>query len=264
MSRQARAEGSGTPAFPRKIADATYWFSTCLVIIVEGREAHNHNSCYLMIGETASVLIDTGLPLGWETLRPQILSALDGRPLDYVFATHPEAPHMGNAGPLMELFPRLKITGDLRSYHLYFPGKEDRFHHLNAGETLDLGARRLQMVPALVHDLPNTLWGYDPDYQILFVSDAYPYTHDHDADQCAMISSELPREPRAEDTSRVIEGALNWTRFVDPHVISRELDAYLERYPAKIIAPAHGAVTIEPELLTEVFKSGLRRVSVMS
>ena len=255
---------SGIPEFPRPIAEGTTWFSTCLEITVEGRTVHNHNSCYLLAGDRATVLVDTGMPLGWQRLRSEILHALEGRPLDYIFATHPEAPHMGNAGPLMAMFEDLVLVGDLRTYHLYFPGQDHRFRHLNAGESLDLGGRRLEMVPALVHDLPNTLWGYEPDAQILFVSDAYPYTHDHDAGQCAMISSELPRAPRAEDTSRVIEGALNWTRFVDPEVIAQELDCFLDRYPTRVIAPAHGAVTIEPAVLTEVFKSGLRRVSVRS
>jgi flavorubredoxin len=159
------------------------------------------------------------------------------------------------------MFPELMLAGDLRTYHLYLPGKEDRFRHMEAGEVLALGERSLMMVPALVHDLPNTLWGYEPTDQILFVSDAYPYTHDHAEGQCAMISSELPRAPVAEDTSRVIEGALNWTRFVDPEVIAAELDDYLKQYPTRLIAPAHGAVTIEPDLLTDVFKSGIRRVS---
>lgn len=264
MSDRPADASMGPPVFPRRIADSTYWFSTCLEITVEGRKVHNHNSCYLMLGKEATVLVDTGMPLGWDDLGPQIREVLAGRPLDYIFATHPEAPHMGNAAPLMEIYPKLRIAGDLRTYHLYMPGLGHRFLHMSSGERLKLGGRVLEMVPALVHDLPNTLWGYEPDMQILFVSDAYPYTHDHDAGQCAMISSELPREPRAEDTSRVIEGALNWTRFVKPDVIASELDAYLQRYPAKIIAPAHGAVTIEPELLTEVFKSGLRRVSVAS
>ncbi|MFM1813483.1 MAG: hypothetical protein RLZ98_178 [Pseudomonadota bacterium] len=252
------------PEFPRQIAPDTWWFSTCLEITVHGRKVHNHNSCYLIAGTDATVMIDTGMPLGWDVLKPQIETVLAGRPLDYIFPTHPEAPHMGNAQPLMDIYPDLMLVGDLRTYHLYLPGEEHRFRHVETGYILELGGRRLEMVPALVHDLPNTLWGYDPELEILFVSDAYPYTHDHMAGQCAMISSELPRTPVAEDTSRVIEGALNWTRFVDPEVIACELDAYLERYPTRIIAPAHGAVTIEPEVLTNVFKSGLRRVSVTS
>ncbi len=252
------------PSFPREIAPDTYWFSTCLEIAVGERTVHNHNSCYLLLGDEATVLVDTGMPIGWELLRDQIVDVLGARNLDYIFATHPEAPHMGNAGPLMEMYPQARLVGDLRTYHLYFPGKEHRFIDLKAGEFLDLGRRRLVMIPALIYDLPNTLWAYEPDLQIMFVSDAYPYTHDHETHQCAMLSDELPRRPKVEDTSRVIGGALNWTRYVDAEVLSNEIDAFLIKYPAKIIAPAHGAVTPQPEILTEVFKEGLRHVSAVS
>jgi flavorubredoxin len=253
-----------TPSpFPRRIAPDTYWFSTCLPFTANGREVHNHNSCFLICGNDATLLVDTGLPFSWDELKEQLLTVLDGRPLDYVFATHPEAPHMGNTGPLLELFPRAKLIGDLRNYHFYFPTMTHRFAPKQVGDVIDLGGRQLTMVPAVVHDLHNTLWGYDTPHRILFVSDGYPYTHEHEAGQCSLTSQELPATPAAEDTGPVIEGALGWTRYVDAELVIRDIEDLLDRYPPAIIAPAHGGVVTNPIELTEVFKAGLRRINAL-
>jgi flavorubredoxin len=256
------AAGPDTPpAFPRKIAPDTYWFSTCLPFTANGREVHNHNSCFLVCGERKALLVDTGLPFSWDELKEMLLTVLDGRPLDYVFATHPEAPHMGNTGPLLELFPKAELIGDLRNYKLYFPNLTSRFSPKKASDEIELGGRRLTLVPAVIHDLPNTLWAYDWRHRILFVSDGYPYTHQHAAGQCAMTSEEMPAIPTAEDTGPVIEGALGWTRHVDAELVIRDIEALLQRYPPAMIAPAHGGVITNPIELTEVLKAGLRRVS---
>jgi flavorubredoxin len=131
---------------------------------------------------------------------------------------------------------------------------------MHVGESLDLGGRRLQMVPAVIHDIPNSLWGYEPDQRILFVSDAYPYTHEHEAHQCGLTSEELPEEIRPEDTSVVIGFALNWVRHTDTDVTMARLNAFLQRHPVDIIGPAHGGVITNPKVVTRVFEQGMRRV----
>ena len=114
-------------------------------------------------------------------------------------------------------------------------------------------------MPAFVHDLPNTLWGYDPDEGILFVSDAYPYTHDHEVGQCALTSEELPSEIRPEDTSIVIGRALNWAHYVDAAGMLQELRRFFDTHPVNQIAPAHGGVITNPQVITRVFELGLQR-----
>jgi flavorubredoxin len=259
-----KAAGSGARIFPREIAPSTFWFNTCLEIKVGSEIRHNHNSCFLIVGSRASVLIDTAMPYGWLELRKQLKAVLGERQLDYIFPTHPEAPHMGNTGPLMDEFPAAKIVGDLRNYHLYFPELVDRFQPMACGSTLDLGERRLELVQAVIHDLPNTMWAYDPDERLLFVSDGYPYTHDHRVGECALTSEELSDPPTEEDTRPVIEGALNWTRYVDAEITIAALEEFLSRHPVDLIGPTHGGVITNPRELTETFKAGLRRVRAVN
>ena len=256
MLKPVLAEKHQYPTLPRAIAPRTFWFGCCLEVPQGDRILHNHNSCYLLIGDEATVLVDTGMPYGWGKLRTEMRSVLAGRPLDYVFPTHPEAPHMGNIGALMAEHPNMKIVGDLRNYHLYFPEAQHRFRPMKAGESLELGGRRL--LPAVVHDLPNTLWGYEPEERILFVGDAFPYTHEHEAHQCGMTSEELPYEILPKDTSVVIGLALGWARHVDADRIMPTLYALLEAYPVDIIGPAHGGVITNPKEITRVFEQGLR------
>lgn len=263
MSMQAvLTPGPTIPRFPREIAPRTFWFGCCLEVSEGTKILHNHNSCFLMIGDKATVLIDTAMPFGWKTLRGELAQALGGRQLDYVFPSHPEGPHMGNIGPLLETYPGLQIIGDLRNYHLYYPHAVHRFCDVRAGDALDLGGRVLEFIPAFIHDLPNTLWGYDPGEGILFVSDAYPYTHDHEVDQCSMTSEELPDEIRPEDTSIVIGRALNWAKYVDATGMLKELRRFLDTHEVNLIAPAHGGVITNPEEITRVFEAGLQRARV--
>ncbi len=246
---------------PRAIAPGCFWFSTCLPVKAgDGRMLHNHNNCFLLIGSEATVLVDTAMPYGWRALRRELADVLAGRALDYVFPTHPEAPHMGNIGPLLDSYPRLTVVGDLRNYHLYYPGRESRMRTMRAGEMLPLGDRALEITEAPIRDLPNTLWGYERAARILFLSDAYPYTHEHEAGQCGLLAEELPRMPEAADTRLVIERALSWTRHVRAEKAIAALDAYLARHPVSIIAPAHGGVITEPAGMTRVFHDGLRSI----
>ena len=249
------------PVFPREFAPGAFWFSGCLRITVNGRELHNHNSCFLLLGEHRSVLIDTAPPFAWDTFWPQLLTALGGRPLDYIFPTHPEAPHMGNLGRLLRAFPDAKVIGDTRNYELYVPEAAHRLQPMGPGEKIDLGGSTFVVVPAVVHDLVNTLWAYEEERKILFVSDGYPYTHDHREGECAMTSNELAQLPRVEDTRVVIEGALGWTRYVDAQITIDRLRALLAEYPADIIAPTHGGVIMNARELTEVFETGLRQAN---
>jgi hypothetical protein len=75
----AQANSATVPRFPREIAPRTFWFGCCLEVSEGTRILHNHNSCYLMVGDKATVLIDTAMPFGWKTLRGELASALGDR-----------------------------------------------------------------------------------------------------------------------------------------------------------------------------------------
>jgi hypothetical protein len=260
MKPQTAAQVQDAPRFPREIAPRTFWFAGCNESRVGDKILHTHNSCFLLIGDSATVLIDTAMAHVWGEMRHQLTEALDGRPLDYIFPTHPELPHIGNLGPLLDTYPEARLIGDLRNYHLMFPDQTSRFLPMSAGETLDLGGRQLKLLPAIVRDLPNTLWGYEAEMQILFVSDGWPFSHDHRLGECAMMTDELAAMPEPGATANVLGGALGWTRFVDAELTIGDIEEFVRDHPARIIAPAHACVIVDPDSLTEIFKAGIRGI----
>ena len=196
-----RGAADNVASLPREISAGIFWLSACLVVRDGARLVHNHNSCFLIVGRNSTVLVDNAMPSGWPDIRDQLAATLRGRTLDYLFSNPSRSAAHGQLRAAdRPIFPRARLVGDLRNYHLYYPGAEHRFVTMAAGEELDLGGRRLVFVPAVIRDLPNTLWGYDSDARVLFVSDAYPYTHQHEAGQCGMTAEEMPEAVRPEDT----------------------------------------------------------------
>lgn len=246
-----------TRGLPRQIAPDTWWFGWCLVVSEGDRYLHNGNNAFLFIGSKATALVDTVMPMGWPALKRDLARVLGGRTLDYIVPTHPEAPHMGNIEPLIAEYPNARIFGDMRNYHLFFPHLKKNCDHAKVGDTIDLGNRRLELTKAIIHDLPNTYWIYEPDIEFLCVGDGYPYTHDHEHGQCAMTSEELPAPIRPEDTSIVISRALNWAKYVDASGMMSELREFLREHPVSFVGPSHGGVITNVPAVTDVMDQGL-------
>ncbi|MCG2622554.1 MBL fold metallo-hydrolase [Arthrobacter sp. I2-34] len=249
----------------RLIADGVHWLGGCLVANAPGQEVHYHVSAYLVVGARASILVDTGDPAHLPVVMEQLDTALGGRPLDYIFPTHPEIPHAGNLPGLLERYPSALVVGDVRDYLLHFPEYEDRFISKAAGECLDLGGREFRFLTAFIRDLENTLWGYDSGAGMLFVSDGFSYIHDvpapeeddepvHLPGQCRMLSGEMPVPPTVEQAAYGTGRALYWTKFVDVVPAFEQVRETLEALPVRFVGPAHGNVIddVEGMLMTSL------------
>lgn len=241
----------------RQFTDSAYLLTGCFHMRMYGREFHTHASAYLLRGSTGAALIDTGHAKD----RPQIeasIRAVVGDGLTYIFPTHEEYPHAGNLGALLTAFPKATAVGEVRNLHLYHPehARDGRFRQLRTGETLSLGDRALSVLPALIHDLPATAWAYDDKDGLLFVSDAFGFSH-YATDQCALLTREMPFRPTLEDTRMVLDLALYWARFADNYPLVEDFRRLLTRYPTTMICPAHGNVVTEVEQLTALVEEAL-------
>ena len=65
----------------------------------------------------------------------------------------------------------------MRDYHLFYPGIESRTTHVGPGHTLELGGLSCEFVPAILKDLPSTLWLYESTQRVLFAADGFSYFH---------------------------------------------------------------------------------------
>lgn len=222
----------------------------------DGAVTHGYTSVFLLDGGSRTMLIDTGRPKEWDAIDAQLDAILGARQLDVIFPTHAEYVHMGNLPRLLEKYPAAVAAGDLRGFHLYFPGYESRFRNVAAGEAIDLGETQLQFTAPILYDLPQTLWAYDPARRVLFVSDGLAHEH-HKPDDCGLTSEELPELPTPENFARYNDRAFYWARYADTRVYFDRLRKFLAEYPISLIAPAHGTVISHPAPMLERAEAGL-------
>lgn len=239
---------------PREIAPGIFWIGSCTATDTFGTMIHIHNSAYVIKGEAQSLLIDCGTVSQWSEIETHLDAVLGDRPLDWIAPTHPESPHGGSVGRLCRKYPNAKVVGDVRDYHLYFPEFVDRLESRPAGSLIDLGGGyRFVFLEAIIKDVPSTQWGYEASQQVLFVADAFAFSHHmpvagfeeypiHLEGECALMTNELPVAPTVEQAAFITKAALFWTRYVRVEPYLDAFTALIDRYPAKLIAPAHGSV----------------------
>lgn len=250
---------SGTAGSSRReIAPAIFWLDNCSsssASAAAGQAMHLHFSSYLVRGASKALLYDTTHAPYWGRLEADLEALLGGRPLDYIVCSHTELPHSGNVGRLLEKYPEALLLGDVRDYHLYHPAYASRFEERRPGDDLDLGGgHRFVFQEAVLRDLPNTIWGWEQKGQVMFTSDGFLYPHHqaavdagepvHAVGECSMLSNELPSLPSVEVTAFNVLAAMYWTRFQSIDAAFERFLDLLERYPTRVVAPAHGNVIV--------------------
>lgn len=246
---------------PRIIDDGLLWTGGCVQFDYDGDQIHGHMCAFVVAGSDKTLFVDTGHPAHAESVDRDLDAFLGGRPLDYVFPTHPEMPHAGNLARWLRKYPDAQVVGDVRDLHLYYPEHEHRFLQQQAGQQLDLGDSTFIFIEAIWKDLPNTLWGYDTKSRALFVADGFAYTHYHREGQCAQMSGERP-PPIHRQTVFINERALYWTRYTDVSNSFAEIDALLARLSPRFIAPAHGGLIDTIDDLVPLLKAGMQSMRV--
>jgi glyoxylase-like metal-dependent hydrolase (beta-lactamase superfamily II) len=235
----------------REIAPSVFWIACCFASA--NGDIHGHLSLYLVVGDQKTALVDMGISIHYPAIEQALERLLGDRTLDYAVPTHPEPAHSGNLAKIVTRYPEARIVGDVRDYHLIFPTLADRLLPMAAGSRILLGGgAELVLLPAVLRDLPNTQWIYEPRSQVMFVADGFLYRHmppgpdgddaPHRPDECGLLSTELPSLPDAANTGRIFQNALAWARFVDGSPIFTDLEALFARYQPAFLAPAHGNV----------------------
>jgi flavorubredoxin len=250
--------------FPRPIAENLQWIGGCSALFLDKSKpdlVHSALNTYLIIGSEKTLLIDTGHPGTWPGYGDALVRALDGRTLDYVMPTHPEIPHAGALTLLYDRYPEMTVVGDVRDYFLYHPDiPESSYRPMGAGESLDLGDRRFEFLPALFKDLNNTVWGFDHGTGTLFCADGFAYFHWHSEGSCGYTTDELGITPDAEKYAVMTE-IVSGISMLDLTEKIAAFESLIETMAPTIIAPAHGTVVTDiPAALT--YLDALRNVSL--
>lgn len=254
MSESHRDPPSGR--FPRRLSRSLLWTGGCLDIGYHGRTVHSHVCAYVVLGTRKAIIVDTGNAADWPRIESDVEAFLAGRPLDYVFPTHGELPHCGLFEAWMRKYPEAIAVGALRDFPLYYPEYAHRMRNVEAGDSIDLGDRRIVFVPPVWRDLKDTLWAFDTRERTLFVSDAFAYLHYHEDGRCDSLTSEQPL-PDIAMIRFFNERAMYWTRHTDAAQSYADIDLMIEQLEPRLIATAHGGVVDAREAMLPLVKRGM-------
>jgi len=230
-------------ALPREIAKGVFWIGDCQVQRVMGKVYHGYNSAFLVCGNDASCLIETGAPKDFPVIDRHIRQVLANSarpPLRYLFLTHQETPHAGSLGRILSQHPELTLHGDISDYHLAFPQYADRLRAMEIGDAIDLGGRKLVTLDSAIRDLRSTLWLFDTLEHVLFPGDGLAYSHFHTEGHCGLFAEEAETLDLKEASAVYAERALFWTKFADMKIYADELARVVEALDVRVIAPTHG------------------------
>jgi flavorubredoxin len=263
--------GQRLPVQTRLIAPGIHWLSSCSEIIEPDVVMHMHqSSVFLIVGASETMLVDIGSAPFATEIEAAIHEIAGARGVQWLFPTHLEHPHAGGLAQLAAAFPDATVVADTRDYELYFPELRERLRNVRPGDEIDLGGGyRFTFLNAVFKDLVSTLWGYESSQKIMFVADGCSYTHReapensglqvHTAAECTAFLSELPRQPSIEEAALLNRAAMWWAHHREIAPFATEFREMLERYPAVMLAPAHGGMIDEIDGFLPTMEAGFAK-----
>ena len=244
---------------PREIAPGVFWIGDCLAQRHKGKVYHGYNAAFLVAGETASCLVETGHPKDFPVIERHMneLFARGLPPLKYLFVTHQETPHCGGLGRVLKTFPDALLYGDVSDYHLAFPQYEHRMRSMKEGDEIDLGGRSFRAVEPVVRDMRTTWWGFETRDRVLFPGDGFAYSHYHWDGHCGLVAEEAATLDLQDTTAVFADLALWWTKWADMRNYCARLDDLMNRLQVKTVCPTHGLVITDVAKTMPKVKEGL-------
>lgn len=138
-------------------------------------EGVSYNS-YVILDEKVA-LMDTVDKRGMEQWEKNLLSALDGRTVDYLIVQHLEPDHAGSIARLVELFPDVTLVGNAKTFSMlpqFFDiPLEGHTVTVKEGDTLSLGEHTLTFIMAPMVHWPEVMVSYESKEKILFSADGF-------------------------------------------------------------------------------------------
>ncbi len=225
-------------------------------------------SAFLIDGEQP-LLIDTVAPKQKEAMLEALKHILGDRKLAYIWISHIELPHAGNAAAIIREHPDAKIVtmagGD--HYELHNLGEALM---VNVGDTIDLGKYKVEMVDPLFVDHGLSQWLYEHTTGFFFPADWGHNLHEPACNECFMFLDEMLAGTYTEDlfVSDVKVNAwyqFPWLKWTDPDEIGAAVDDLFAKYDIKIFAASHGSIIRkDADQFFDLIKQGMMQASSLA
>ncbi len=205
-------------------------------IVMEAKYGTSYNA-YLLTGEK-NVLIETVHADYFEEYADNIRQILPLEQVDYLIMNHNEPDHSGSVARLLEVCPKLEVlcTAAGKRHLEDIANRTFPCRVVGEGETLDLGGRVLQFIPAPMLHWADSMFTWDPSDKTLFTCD-FLGTH---FCQPTMLDRDI------HDRAAYEVEFLNYYQCIfgpfQPHVL-----AGLDKMPegVELVCPSHGPCLTE-------------------
>lgn len=232
---------------------------------------HTSSNCYLIVGDSEAILLDSGFTLHRESIRNQIASVLAGRKVRLqIFPLRLQEPNSSsNCMYLAEQFPGTGFYGVLPRVDswvnfqpdakaLTTPGLEllrttdgpVKTTVISGAHTFDLGDRKVDIFTAPIRTIA-TRWLFDHKTGTLFTSDMFSHMTQPTAAGPWRIDSTASDEPRRKLKAFLLGSRYWWLPGSDTAAILKPLGETFARYDVKAIAPAGGSVLIGRDVVRQ-------------
>ena len=137
-------------------------------------EGMSYNS-YLILDEKVAIMDTVDARKGEEWMA-QLEEALGGRKPDYLVVHHMEPDHSGSILALTQKYPDVVIVATAKALVFlgqFFDGEKFNTLAVKEGDTLELGAHKLQFILAPMVHWPEVMVSFESHDKVLFAADAF-------------------------------------------------------------------------------------------
>lgn len=187
------------------------------------------------------VVVDTGTPLHRDSWFDQVFSLVEPEDVRWVFISHDDGDHVGNLHELLERCPNATLVANFFSNERMsveqHPFPLHRMRWMEAGESLDVGDRRLHLVIPPLFDGPTTRALYDDKLAVLWAVDSFAAMVPGATFDVADVPAEM-----YDETFMMLNSLISpWHEWLDPARFRTHCDD-VESLGLLAVASAHGPV----------------------
>lgn len=191
-------------------------------------------NAYLIVDEKICLIDTVKAPFASELLE-RISQIVDPAKIDYIVCNHTEPDHASALPIIMEKAPQAKVvlTSQGKDSIVKHYNKEYDFQVVKEGDSLDLGANKLQFMTLPMLHWPDSMASYLTGEEILFSNDAFG--------QHISTTKRFDDENEIHDIMQ--EAAKYYANILMPYsrLIGKALTK-AETVKIKMIAPSHGVI----------------------
>ncbi|MBD3264599.1 MAG: MBL fold metallo-hydrolase [Candidatus Omnitrophica bacterium] len=206
-----------------------------------------HGSTYnaYLIDDELPVLVDTVKYYGFQDLLEGIRRITDPSRIKYIISNHTEMDHSGSIERLLQFCPEAEIVCSSKGKEglLKHFKKNWKFKVVGAGDSLNLGKRKLTFLPVPMVHWPDSMLTYSSYDKILFSNDAFG--------QHYACSRRFAKEAGIDIIFR--EAAKYYANIVMPYgsQVEKALDS-LSSLDVDMICPSHGLIWKEKQNINKI------------